>query len=195
MFWTWRKLILRGRGVFRSTYSFIGASDRHRRSPLCEPLLHTLAGGVVYRSYAILWCHLSAMFRSLPSASAPLLAFVEVILCEYDEDYDAEEDADVSIREILTGGAASLKTIELNGVCLYDCVPPLSMVTTSPMYGTVKGPLPFLRHIQQSSGFDAPLPLFCRFACRTRTTSLFLSPAAPKATYSGAHMAIGRWSG
>jgi len=92
------------------------------------------------------------MSRSLPSASAPLLTFVEVILCEYHEDCDAEEDsdydvdeddADVSNREILIGGAASLKTIELNGICLYDCIPPLSVVTTLHMYGTVKGPLPY----------------------------------------------------
>lgn len=114
---------------------------------------------------------LSPVLNSLHSSCAPLLESVNIIslLSEgppviegdsiYDEDHD-EEDVNASVHEILTGGAASLKTIRLNGVCLSDCLPPLSMVTKLHIYHTTEMPLPYTKFCTIFGGLPALTHLF-----------------------------------
>ncbi|KIM72628.1 hypothetical protein PILCRDRAFT_829639 [Piloderma croceum F 1598] len=114
---------------------------------------------------------LSPVLNSLHSFCAPLLEYVDIISLSlegdianeedsiYDEDRD-EEDTNANVYEIFTGGAVSLKTIRLNGVCLSACLPPLSTVTTLHIYCTTEMSLPYTKFCPIFSGLPALTHLF-----------------------------------
>jgi hypothetical protein len=113
-----------------------------------------------WRSFLVvcdpLWWHFSIMVKSLHSCCAPRLESVEIVSYEFGWGVDVEdasvydggdagEEDGSNACEIFTGGATLLKTVRMKGICLFDCLPAPSMVTSLHIHGATEEPLAYTK--------------------------------------------------